>query len=119
MMPGMNPRKMNQMMRKMGISQVEVDAQKVIIRTKDTEIVISNPSVSKVKMMGQTTYQVSGSEETRELSTSEEGGPAITEEDIKTVMEQAGVGAEEARKAIEKHEGDLAEAIMSLENKAS
>ena len=39
MLPGMNPRKMQQMMKKMGIAQQEVDATEVIIKTAEKEIV--------------------------------------------------------------------------------
>jgi nascent polypeptide-associated complex subunit alpha len=110
MFPGMNPRKMNQMMQKMGIQQVEVEATEVIIRTPEKEIVITNPSVQRVNMMGQKTFQISGEEHERSLDTV----PEINEEDIRTVMEQAGVSEEDARRAIEEAEGDLASAIMSL-----
>lgn len=110
MIPGMNPRKMNQMMKKMGISQNEIDATEVIIKTPEKEIVITNPSVSKVNMMGQQTYQVVGEEHERALETK----PEISDDDIKTVMEQTGVDEEVARKAIDDSEGDLAQAIMNL-----
>ena len=43
MMPGMNPRKMQAMMRKMGIAQQEIDATEVIIKCPDKEIVITEP----------------------------------------------------------------------------
>lgn len=110
MIPGMNPRKMQQMMRKMGIAQVEIDATEVIIRTPEKEIVITNPSVSKVNMMGQQTYQVVGEEHERSLSVQ----PEISDDDVKTVMEQAGVDEATAKEAIDKAEGDLARAIMNL-----
>jgi len=110
MFPGMNQRKMNQMMKKMGVSQIEIDATEVIIRTPEKEIVITNPSVSKVNMMGQETYQIAGEEHERALSSK----PDINDDDIKTVMEQAGVDQETAAKAIEDAEGDLAQAIMNL-----
>lgn len=110
MIPGMNPRKMQQMMKKMGIAQVEIDATEVIIRTPEKEIIITNPSVSKVNMMGQQTYQVVGEEHERSLSVQ----PEISDDDVKTVMEQAGVDEAAAREAIEKEEGDLAKAIMNL-----
>jgi len=110
MLPGMNPRKMNQMMKKMGIQQVEIDAVEVIIKTPEKEIVITNPSVSKVNMMGQQTYQVVGEEHERELETK----PEISDDDVKTVMEQTGSDEEAARKAIDDAEGDLAQAIMDF-----
>ncbi len=38
----------------------------------------------------------------------------ISEEDIKLVMEQAGVDHDTAKKALEEAKGDLAEAILKL-----
>jgi nascent polypeptide-associated complex subunit alpha len=110
MIPGMNPRKMQQMMKKMGIAQVEIDATEVIIKCPDKEIVITEPNVSKVNAMGQETFQVTGNIAEREISTEAE----INDDDINTVMEQAGCDKETAEKAIEENKGDLAAAIMSL-----
>lgn len=110
MFPGINPRQMQQAMKKMGIQQTEIPAVEVIIRTEDKEIVISQPSVQKVNMMGQESFQVSGQVEERELSSA----PEISEDDIKTVMDQTGSDAEAARKALEDAKGDLAEAILKL-----
>ena len=110
MIPGMNQRKMAQAMKRMGIQQQEVEANEVIIRSDDKEIVIINPQVSKVNMMGQETYQIVGEAHEREISTESE----ISEEDIKTVMEQANVNEKEAKEALEKSSGDLAAAIIAL-----
>jgi len=110
MIPGMNPRAMKHAMRRLGIQQIEIPATEVIIKTEDKEIVITNPSVSKVNMMGQQTYQIVGEEHERSISKE----PEISEDDIKTVAEQAGVDEEAARQAIEKHKGDLAAAIIGL-----
>ena len=110
MFPGMNPRKMQQMMKKMGIAQQEIDANEVIIKCPDKEIIIENPQVSKVNMMGQETFQVVGNPVEKELDTE----PDIVEEDIKTVMEQTGCDEETAKKSIENNKGDLAAAIMDL-----
>ena len=110
MIPGMNPKQMKQAMKRMGIKQEEIDAKEVIIKLENHEIVISNPSVSKVNMMGQDTYQVVGEEEIRELDST----PEINEDDIKTVVEQTGTSEEEAKAAIQASKGDLAEAIMKL-----
>ena len=105
MIPGMNPRQMNKMMQKMGIKQEEIDAIEVIIKTPDKKLVINNPSVMKVDMMGQKTLQITG-------DISEESN--ILDEDIKTVSEQAEVSEEEAKKALGETGGDLAEAILKL-----
>ena len=110
MFPGMNSRKAAQMMKKMGIQQVEIPATEVIIKTPEKEIIITEPQVSKVNMMGQETFQIIGNINERQLSTE----PEINNDDIKTVMEQANVPEDEAKKAISDSEGDLAKAILSL-----
>ncbi|MCK4589296.1 MAG: nascent polypeptide-associated complex protein [Nanoarchaeota archaeon] len=110
MFPGMNPRKMQQMMKKMGMQQQEIPAIEVIIKTEDKEIVITEPSVSKVNMMGQETFQISGQIHEREISSE----PNISEDDVKTVMEQAECSEDEAKQALEETSGDLAEAILKL-----
>jgi nascent polypeptide-associated complex subunit alpha len=111
MIPGMNPRKMAQAMKRMGIQQVDIPATEVIIKTPDKELIITDPQVAKVNMMGQETIQVTGEIHERELSTE----PEISEDDVKTVVEQAKVSEEEAKKAIEDNKGDLAAAIMSFQ----
>ena len=108
----MNPRKMQQMMKQLGIQQVDIPAIEVIIKTKDKNIVITNPSVAKVNMMGQENFQISGDVHEEEVSSV----PDISEDDIKTVMEQAGASRLAAKKAIEDARGDLAEAILNLKN---
>jgi len=102
---------MQQMMKRMGIKQVEIPATEVIIKTEEKEIVITEPSVSKVNMMGKETFQISGQINEREKITESE----ISEDDIKTVMEQANVDEEKAKEALEKAGGDLAKAIMDMQ----
>lgn len=106
----MNPRKMQQMMKQLGIQQVEIPATEVIIKTKDKTIIITNPSVSKVNMMGQENFQISGEVHEEEISSV----PDISDEDVRTVMEQTGASKLTARKAIEDAHGNLAEAILNL-----
>ena len=112
MIPGLNSRQAQAMMRKMGIKEVKIDAQEVIIRTADKEIIISNPQVSKVNMMGQETFQIIGEAEERPLSI----GPEISQEDVKTVMDQTGATEEKVKEVIEENNGDLAKAIMELKS---
>lgn len=115
MMPGMNQKQMKQAMKKMGMKQEEIDASEVVIKCPNKEIVISPAQVSKIDMMGQETYQVVGEAKERELST----GPQVSDDDIKTVTEQTGVDRETAMEAIEANNGDLASAIMHLQQKNS
>ena len=106
MMPGMNPKQIQQMMKKMGIQQQEIPATEVIIRTTEGDIIIKNPKVSKVNMMGQMTYQITGEEE---KATSE-----ISDDDVDLVAQQAGVSEEYAKAALEDADGDIAKAIDLL-----
>lgn len=112
MMPGMNPRKMQQMMKRMGIQQQDIEAIEVIIRTPDKNLIIANPSVAKVNMMGQESFQISGEVHVEEK---EQESTEISEEDVKTVMEQAQVDEDKAKAALEASNGDIAEAILSLQ----
>ena len=111
-MQGMNPRQMKKMMQRMGIQQQEIDADLVIIKSGNKETIISEPNVVKVNMMGQETFQITGNISERDASTE----PEISEDDIKTVMEQASVNEEKARAALEASDGDLAKAIIELSN---
>jgi len=112
MIPGINPRQMKQAMKRLGIQQVEIPAVEVIIKTPDKELIITEPQVVKVNMMGQETYQIVGNVHEQEINTM----PSISEDDIKTVAEQAGVDEKQAKEAIESANGDLAEAILNLKN---
>lgn len=112
MIPGMNmnSRQMKQAMKKMGIQQDQIAAEQVIIRLADKDILINNPDVSKVNMMGQETYQVVGDAQIVERDVAVD----ISEEDIDTVVDQTNVTREDAREAIKESNGDLAEAILKL-----
>lgn len=109
----MNSKQMKQAMKKMGIAQQELEAKEVIIRFEDKEIIFTNPNVSKVNMMGQETYQIIGDSIERSLDTT----PEISEEDIKTVMEQTGASEEQVLEVLKENNGDLADAILTLSKK--
>jgi len=113
MIPGLNSREAKAMMRKMGIKQEEIDAEIVIIKTSDKDLVIKNPQVSKVNMMGQETFQIVGSVEEIEKNNKAE----INEDDVTTVINQTNCSRQEAIEALESSSGNLAEAILKLQNK--
>ena len=108
-MMGMNPRDLAKAMKKMGIKQDESEAEEVIIKCADKDIIVKNPHVVRINAMGQDSLQISG-----EIIEQEAQAP-ISEEDIKTVASQANVSEEDAKKALEENNGDLAQAIMSLQ----
>ena len=104
---GLNPKKMQAMMKQMGINQNEIPAKRVIIETENGNTVIENPSVTKINMQGQTSFQISG-------DVTEEDTEDNSEEDIKTIVEKIGCTEEEAKEALENSKGDLTEALLNL-----
>ncbi|RME79464.1 MAG: nascent polypeptide-associated complex protein [Methanobacteriota archaeon] len=98
----MDPSQMQKMMKQLGIKTKELDAEEVTIKTATSTLVIKKPQVVEMNMQGKMIYQVVGRAE--ELP--------YNEEDISLVMEQAGVGKDEATELLKKAEGDIAKAIM-------
>jgi len=111
MFPGLNPKKMQGLMKQMGIAQEEISASRVIIeKTDNTKTIIENPSVTKIKMQGQETFQIAG--EVMEESSE----PGISETDIKMIVEKTGCSEEKARESLERTK-DLTETILELSEK--
>ena len=110
MMPGnINPRQMNQMMRRLGISVKNIDnVEKIIIQTDSKEYNFKDAEVTVMDAKGQKTYQITGNPIIRDRSDD------TLKEDIKLVMDQTGKSEEEAKKALEDSNGDIAEAILKL-----
>jgi len=112
MIPGMNgldPRRINAMMKQMGIENKEIEAKRVIIETDKGKIIINNPSVTEINMQGNKSFQIAG-------EVSEEKGNEIPEEDIIMVSESANTSRDKAKKLLLETKGDIAEAI-ELANK--
>lgn len=106
MFPNIDAKKMQAVMKQMGINQIEIPSSKVIIEKEDGgKIIIKNPSVVRIKMQGQESFQISG-----EISEEEE---KFSEEDVKTIIEKTGCSEKRAKEVLEKT-GDLAEAILEL-----
>jgi len=111
MFPGMrnlDPKTMQRMMKQMGIKSEEIDADRVVIEGKTKKIVIENPNVTAMDIQGRKTYTVMGEEKEEEKG--------ISKEDIEMVVKQANVSEKKAEAALQKSEGDIAEAIMSLKD---
>ena len=113
MFPGVNPRDMQKAMKRLGIKQEEIDAEVVIIKTPDKDLIIKKPHVTKVNMMGQETFQIVG--EINEVDRNDSIN--IGDDDLQTVMEQTSCNKEEAQGALEESNGNIAEAILKLQNK--
>jgi nascent polypeptide-associated complex subunit alpha len=101
-----NPKQIEGMMKKMGIAQTSLDAKRVIIELEDENIIIDEPSVTKINMQGQETFQISGESrvETRE---------GYSEEDVAMVVEKTGASKEEVIEFL-KENNDIAAAIIEL-----
>ncbi len=111
MLPSFNMKKVQALMKQMGISQEEIDATKVTIEKKDGEkIIIENPSVTKMNIQGQETFQITGEISEQGETSSED----LSEKDIQTIMEKTGCTKEQAEEALKKSKGDLVEAIIEL-----
>jgi nascent polypeptide-associated complex subunit alpha len=111
MYPKMDQRKMQKMMKQMGVSTKDIPAEKVIIFTKDKKLIFDNPQVTETTMMGQKTYQLAGNyrEETKEVEIT------INDDDIELVVAQTGIDKEKAKNLLVKNKGDIAATILELQ----
>jgi nascent polypeptide-associated complex subunit alpha len=103
------------MMQRMGLSMDSMpDVEQVIIKTGNKEITIEKPEVAMIEMQGQKIFQITGG--TMSEKAAERKPSGIAEEDVRLVADQTGKSVEEARKALEESEGDLAKAILLLQS---
>ncbi len=103
----LNPKQMEKMAKQLGMKMETIEAEQVIIKLQSGgEIVIDNPQVSKINMMGQDTFQITGDVTEKEEEDSDE-------EDVEIVVEKAGVSRDEARRVLDET-NDIAEAILKL-----
>ncbi|MHA1866125.1 MAG: nascent polypeptide-associated complex protein [Candidatus Heimdallarchaeaceae archaeon] len=113
----LSPRELKKLQGKM--KTVELNGvEEVIIRFKNKEIAIPNPTVSKITF-GEEMYQVIGQGIERPITADSQKLPErkVSEEDIKLIMAQTGASKSEAQKALEEENGDLAGAIVRLKTK--
>ena len=108
MLGNMNPKKIQEMMKKLNMNVQELEAEEVIIKTKKKNIIISKPEVMIADMMGKEVYQISG-----EVSEAD----IISDKDIEMVMEKTGKDRDIVVKKLEELDNDLARAIMELKKK--
>ena len=107
MMPNMDPRQMEKIMKQMGIKSNNIPSKKVIIETEDGNLIINSPEVVEIVMQGQKSYQISGGYVSLEQK--------LSEVDIDLIMEKTGCTREKALDALEKSNNDIADAILLLE----
>ncbi len=105
MLPGLDPKKMQDMLKKLGMKMDNIPATKVIIKTESGDITIDEPEVVKTTMKDQVIFQISGNVKEQSFS----------DDDVKLVMNQSGIKDEQkAIEALKKSNGDIAKAIMEL-----
>jgi Nascent polypeptide associated complex NAC len=109
---GLDPRKMQKMMKQMGIEMTELDATEVVIETPEETLRFDDVQVTRMDAQGQQTYQVIGEPAIEAVGELEE---AVPTEDIALVAARAGVDEDVAAAALEEADGDLAAAIAALE----
>jgi|SRR3989344_5491156 len=122
MIPGLNPKKMQAMMKQLGIKSEDIEAERVIIEKSDNagRIIIENPSITKINAQGKDQFQISGDvREEGEKSEAEENEDAENDEDLEqdiaTIMDKTGkTDKEEVALCLEKNNGDIAQTILEL-----
>ena len=115
-----NPRDQRRMMQRMGMNMNAVpDVEQVTIRTSSKEITIEQPEVTILEVQGQKIFQVMGgkvAEKTPDRTAPSASKLVVSEADVQLVADQTGKSVEEARKALEECDGDLAKAILLLQS---
>lgn len=124
---GRNPRQVEMLMRRMGMTTEPVPGvEEVIVRTATKEHVFRAPEVTILTVQGVRTYQVVGQPEVRARTAGTAGAPSGApasapaapagppEDDVRLVMEQANVSREEAIEALTATNGAPAEAILRI-----
>ena len=106
MMPNVNPKQLQKLMRQMGMSMEQLEnVEEVIIRTPEKEYRFADAEVNIMEVKGDQTFQVTGSPEVVER---------MSEDDVELVAEKTGKSMEEARVALKETDGDIAQAIINL-----
>ena len=107
MMPGMDPKQLQGMLKQLGMKMENLSATQVVIKTDDGDITINNPQVVKTTMKGQVVYQVSGNADEA----------TFNEDDVQLVMDQTGVtDKKKVEEALKEANGEVVEAIMKLKS---
>ena len=113
MFPNVDPKALKGVMDKLGIKSTSIESEQVVIHCGDRDIVIDAPEVTLIEGQGMRSFQISGA--IREV---EKGRVEISDEDVKLVQEQTGVGdGALVRKTLEETRGDIADAILRLKGK--
>ncbi len=105
MMPGMDMKKLKKLMKDVE----KIDADRVIIEG-ERRIIIENPDVTKINMMGKETFQIMGDSREEEIQ------ETFSEGDVALIKEKTGKSEEEVIETLKENSGDIAKTIMDLKD---
>ncbi len=120
MMPGrMNSREVRRMMAQMGIKSTDMtDVTRIVMEADQKNYVIDDPQVTVIEAQGEKYFQITGKmvEKSKQASAAPAKAQAqsFSDEDIKMVMDAAGVDRTKATEALKKADGEVAKAIVDL-----
>ena len=83
----------------------QIEAKEVKIIGENEDIIIEDPKVFRVNMMGQEVFQITGNPKVEEK---------IKKEDVNLVIEKTGKDREEVIKKLKENKGDIAKTILDL-----
>lgn len=122
-----DPKKMNEMLQRMGVKSKEIEALEVIIMQKGgKKLVIRNPQVMEIEFSGKRTFQIFGevsvqdgavrgkTGEMRERGDEGDEEIVVSDKDVKFVADAARMPEKKAREVLIKTKGDIAKAILIL-----
>lgn len=108
----------SRMMGNLGLDVEEMGVAEIVtIKLGGKEIVLRGPTVISLKLDKEKIFQIVGGELAESIGQPLPSAYEPSEEDIMLVSSQAGVGDEEARKALIETGGDLAKAILLLKTR--
>jgi nascent polypeptide-associated complex subunit alpha len=112
----MDVRNLQKMMKQMNTE--ELPAERVDILLEGGKILrIAKPSVVKMQIMGQVTFQVSG--DATEVDGAAPDESYSDEGDVRLVVAGCGCTDEEAKKALAESRGDIAAAILKIKGQSA
>ncbi|MEM2007338.1 MAG: nascent polypeptide-associated complex protein [Sulfolobales archaeon] len=114
-----NVRELKRMLKKYGIDVRELpEIRKVTMSAGGYDIVVKDPQVAVLNVGQQTIIQIvcSGLEKV-EKEPETKAFPQVSEDDIQFIMDQTGATRDEVIKTLSEEGGDIARAIMRLQEK--
>ncbi|NPA85370.1 MAG: hypothetical protein GXO07_05140 [Crenarchaeota archaeon] len=116
---GLSGKALEKLLKKTGLKVYQLEGvERVIIEGSEERIILIEPTVLELEVPGQPkAYQIIAPKdvikEKKEAEKKEE--LELTEEDVKMVAEETGCSEEKAREALKSTGGDIAEAILKLQ----